>query len=138
MNINSLNWQSIKQDLDEQGYAVVSSVIPPEVCSALITSYSQSNLYGSTIVMKRYNFGKGEYKYFAYPLPESIDYLRNELYTPLSSVANEWNLKLGINLTYPEKHQDFIEACQQQNQYSNRVKTLLHDTIFYQANVGVH
>lgn len=127
-NINSINWQRVFHDLNEQGYAVVSSVIPPEVCSALIASYSQANLYRSTIVMKRYNFGKGEYKYFSYPLPESIAYLRNDLYTPLSKIANEWNLKLGINLTYPEKHEDFIEACQQQNQYRPTPLILKYET----------
>jgi len=116
MNINSINWESIKNDLDEQGYAVIPSLIPTEICSQLIASYTQADLYRSTIVMKRYNFGKGEYKYFAYPLPESIAYLRNEMYSPLSKVANEWNQKLGIHFTYPEKHADFIEACRQQNQ----------------------
>lgn len=117
INYKNINWQSVKNDLDETGYVQIPQILPSEDCTDLIALYTQEQLYRSTIVMKRYNFGKGEYKYFKYPLPSVIEYIRTELYQPLSLIANGWNEKLGIDIRYPATHPELLALCKQQEQH---------------------
>jgi uncharacterized protein len=102
--------------LTNQGYAILPSLITPDMCKALVQAYDDETHYRKTIEMQRYRFGKGEYKYFRYPLPEVIQRSRSELYTPLAALANEWACHLKTGLSYPDHHAAFLALCQERNQ----------------------
>ena len=85
-------------------------------CRALSALYNQDALFRSRIVMTRHGFGRGEYKYWAYPLPETIAVLRETLYPHLAGVANRWNQALGIDVSYPADHAQYLEHCHQAGQ----------------------
>ncbi len=104
------------ESLNKQGYAILPSLFMPVECKEIREMYHHPDRYRKVIDMQRYRFGKGEYKYFQYPLPEVIQKLRSELYRPLSRVANEWTGHLNIGLTYPALHADFLAMCEQKNQ----------------------
>jgi hypothetical protein len=107
----ALDWQSIRKDLDEQGSAILSNVLSAKECRALASLYPDDGLFRSRVVMARHGFGRGEYKYFSYPLPDSIQGLRTALYCRLAPVANQWNLTMSIDVRYPEEHGDFVQRC---------------------------
>jgi hypothetical protein len=86
-------------------------VLTPEECVALAQSYASDGLFRSRVVMARHGFGRGEYKYFAYPLPASVAALRNALYPRLAAIANRWNEVMGIELRYPSDHASYLERC---------------------------
>jgi hypothetical protein len=111
-----LDWQLICKDLDEQGSAILSNILSAKECRALASSYPDNGLFRSRIVMARHGFGRGEYKYFSYPLPEVIQGLRTALYRRLAPVANQWNLAMSMNVRYPEEHGDFIQRCHEAGQ----------------------
>lgn len=116
MTVNQSIWKDVYASLNDRGYAKIPRILGRDDCEALIQLYDQPELYRSTIVMERYRFGKGEYKYFKYPLPETIAKIRNELYPPLSTVANEWMEKLSLGEKFPEAHEALVEKCHQHNQ----------------------
>ncbi len=105
------DWQQIGRDLDHQGNAVMQRLLSPEQCSAIAGLYSNDDLFRSHVVMGRHGFGRGEYKYFSYPLPDLLDRLRTGVYPHLVVVANRWNEAMGIDTRYPDTHADFIERC---------------------------
>ncbi len=107
----AINWDEIYTSLNKKGYATIPSLLSRQECDHLGGLYSDHNLYRSVINMQRYRFGKGEYKYFNYPLPSFIRALREELYQPLSKIANEWMQQLSLNTVYPEKHHKLIDIC---------------------------
>ena len=109
--VAALDWQHIAAALDAQGCAVAGAVLSPAECKVLAESYAEEGLFRSRIVMARHGFGRGEYKYFAYPLPAVVASLRNTLYPPLASIANRWNEALGIDVRYPDEHAVFLERC---------------------------
>jgi uncharacterized protein len=104
------------QSLSNQGYTLFPSLLSPDLCNYLIESYNDSKLYRKTIDMQRYRFGKGEYKYFQYSLPEVIQKLRTILYPPLSVIANEWASHLNTRISYPDDHDQFLAMCKEKNQ----------------------
>jgi len=106
----SRNWANIGQDLDAQGSAVLEDLISREECRAIARMYSQ-DCFRSRVVMARHGFGRGEYKYFRYPLPERIAELRNSIYPHLVPIANRWNSAMGIDTRYPAEHREFLERC---------------------------
>jgi len=109
---NLLDWARIAGDLDAQGYAnTVAALLTPPQCEALVAAYAQDRLFRSRIIMARHGFGRGEYKYFAYPLPEPIVSLRTALYPPLAELANRWNAAMGVATRYPPAHRDFLKRC---------------------------
>jgi hypothetical protein len=114
--IHELDWHRISQDLDEQGNALLPDLLSSEECDALASLYPDDKHFRSRVVMERYSFGRGEYKYFHYPLPEIISELRTALYSQLAPIANKWNEVLGIEVRYPKKHSDFIRRCHQAGQ----------------------
>lgn len=114
--IGELDWQQICQELDEHGNAVLPSLLLPDECDALAALYPDDTHFRSRVVMERYNFGKGEYKYFRYPLPEIISAMRTRLYSHLAPVANRWNELMGMDVRYPKTHSDFIKRCHQAGQ----------------------
>ena len=109
--IAALDWQRITTDLDAHGCAVINAVLAPQACRALAETYVADEPFRSRIVMARHGFGRGEYKYFAYPLPDVVASLRHALYPPLARIANCWNAALGIDVHYPEAHAAFLARC---------------------------
>ena len=109
--VNALDWPRISQDLDTQGSAILERLIPSDECRAVVALYPQDDLFRSRVVMARHGFGSGEYKYFAYPLPQIVAELRTELYPRLAPIANKWNTRMGIEIQYPESHAEFIKRC---------------------------
>jgi uncharacterized protein len=109
--LETIDWASVSADLDAQGCAVIERLLSPQQCLALAALYLDDSRFRSRVVMGRHGFGRGEYKYFAYPLPESIAKLRPVLYAPLRDVANRWNEAMGIDIRYPERHEDFLKRC---------------------------
>lgn len=116
MNSKTLPWNNIYDSLNERGYARIEKILSPDDCNRLIETYNQHDLYRSVISMERYRFGKGEYKYFKYPLPEIISTLRTNLYEPLAFIANEWMEKLGVEKKFPSTHKVLIDECRQHEQ----------------------
>jgi uncharacterized protein len=107
----ALDWEWIRRDLDEQGSAMLSGVLSAEECRALAGLYPEDGFFRSRVIMARHGFGRGEYKYFSYPLPGIIQGLRTTLYRRLAPVANQWNLAMGIDVRYPGEHVDFVQRC---------------------------
>ena len=109
--VKALDWKPVSQDLDAQGNAMIERLITPAECDALAKLYQEEAIFRSRVVMERHGFGRGEYKYFSYPLPDIIDGLRTAIYSYLAPIANRWSTALGINVRYPEKHEEFIARC---------------------------
>jgi hypothetical protein len=116
MTIPALDWPRIGEELDAHGSAVARGVLSPDECEGLASLYDSDAPFRSRIVMARHGFGRGEYKYFAYPLPELIEGLRGALYPSLAEIANRWNEALGIDVKYPEDHSAFLDRCHRAGQ----------------------
>jgi hypothetical protein len=114
--LSRLNWERISTALDAAGCAVLNKILDPETCAQLSNSYDDDRLFRSKVVMSRHGFGRGEYKYFAYPLPGVISELRTALYPELANIANRWNEQTGTAVTYPLKHEDFLSRCHKAGQ----------------------
>ncbi|MCP3143009.1 2OG-Fe(II) oxygenase [Pyxidicoccus xibeiensis] len=112
----SLDWERIAADLDTHGCATVGGLLSPAECLGLAEGYPTDALFRSRVVMARHGFGRGEYKYFAYPLPEVVSQLRTALYAPLVGIANRWNEAMGLEVRYPEEHATFLERCHEAGQ----------------------
>ncbi len=109
--IDALDWPSIERDLDAYGCAVAPKLLTPEECRALAALYADDSRFRSRVVMAAHGFGRGEYKYFADPLPELIVALRRGLYRRLAPVADRWNAAMGIDVRYPAEHEAFRARC---------------------------
>jgi len=110
--VEALDWNHISQDLDSYGNAIIENLISSNDCDALINLYSEGSIFRSRVVMEQHGFGRGEYKYFSYPLPDIIASLRTTLYPHLAAIANQWNDMMNIiDISYPERHADFIARC---------------------------
>src|ERR1044072_8362859 len=103
------DWTRIGAELDEQGWALLPGLLDSAACTATAELYDRDDLFRSRVVMARHGFGRGEYRYFAYPLPKLIADLRTAIYPYLVPTGNRWNESMGIEVRYPEKHGDFIE-----------------------------
>lgn len=114
--VAALNWPAIISSLDNYGCATTESLLTPEECGVLAESYDSDELFRSRIVMARHGFGRGEYKYFAYPLPQIVASLRDCLYPALAQVANRWNKALGVAATYPATHAAYLRRCHSDSQ----------------------
>ncbi len=101
----------LETELNKQGYCIVPKVLSDTQCEVIKNSYTDADIYRSTVRMARYSFGKGEYKYYNYPLPRTIEDLRTTLYPVLASTANTWNKKLKIPRVYPETHTAYLSEC---------------------------
>jgi len=106
-----LDWERIAGDLDAHGCATTGALLTPDECAAISSRYGEDDIYRSRVIMARHGFGRGEYKYFAYPLPGTIASLRTALYPPLAEVANRWNGQMGIDQRYPADHAAWLEKC---------------------------
>jgi hypothetical protein len=108
---DAYDWQSLISELDKFGCAVLRKLLLPEECRAIAALYSDESHFRSHIQMARHGFGKGEYRYFKYPLPGLLGDLRTALYPYFASVANEWNSRMGIDNRYPVDHASFLQRC---------------------------
>jgi len=111
-----LDWDRVADDLDTFGCAVTGPLLSAAECAALIASYDEEAPFRSRVTMARHGFGKGEYKYFAYPLPAPVADLRMALYAPLAGIANRWNAKLGIDQRFPNGLDAFLARCREAGQ----------------------
>ncbi|HXW89327.1 MAG TPA: 2OG-Fe(II) oxygenase [Terriglobales bacterium] len=118
-----LDWNTLRASLRELGYALTPAFLTPEECAALISLYPSQSAFRSHIIMARYRFGRGDYKYFQYPLPRIVHQLREHSYAYLAPVANEWNRVLGLRDVFPAKHSGLLAICQKKGQ--NRATPLL-------------
>ena len=114
--VHSASWDRVWQALDARGNAVLERLLPQAECQDLAALYSRDSGFRSRIVMAKHGFGRGEYKYFSYPLPQLISRLRTTLYHHLAPLANRWNEAMGIAVRYPPEHADFIARCRQAGQ----------------------
>ena len=109
--VTPLDTQSVAGHLDAHGWAPLDRLLNAGECSALADLYGDDGHFRSHIIMARHGFGRGEYKYFRYPLPHVVEGLRTALYSRLAPIANRWNEAMGIDVRYPEVHADFIARC---------------------------
>src|SRR5690349_19494016 len=110
-HLEAYDWRRVASDLDDQGNAVIEHLLQPSECRALAALYPDDSRFRSRVVMSRHGFGRGEYKYFSYPLPDTIRKLRASLYPHLAPVANRWNESLGIAIRYPTTHDEYLARC---------------------------
>ena len=109
--VEAIDWEGVEGELDAQDCAVLKGLISAEECTALAALYPDDRHFRSRIVMSRHGFGRGEYKYLSYPLPDLIAALRPALYAGLQRIANRWNEAMGIDIRYPERHEAFLKRC---------------------------
>ena len=109
--IKDIDTDKLKQSLDSAGYAHIRGMLDTDECNMMASLYDNETLFRSTINMQRYRFGLGEYKYFGYPLPPLIQYVRENLYCVLAPTANDWMQKCGSDVHYPKDHKEFISVC---------------------------
>jgi hypothetical protein len=108
--------ERLESDLDQFGCAVIPGLLEPGQCRAVADGYEVEGRYRSRVVMSRHGFGRGEYKYFDYPLPDPVERLRAELYSPLAALANRWNEAMEMPVRYPEELPAFLERCHRAGQ----------------------
>jgi len=109
--VGDYDWPLIAQHLDAHGWALLPKLLTANECATMVALYTDDRLFRSHIVMARHGFGRGEYKYFTYPLPGMVSALRAALYPHLAPIANRWSASLGLDDRYPEAHADFISRC---------------------------
>jgi len=121
--IDRVDWRAAQDALDDRGRVIVPALLSASECEDLRALYDEDRLFRSRVVMARHNFGRGEYRYFDYPLPPLVATLRSALYRPLASIANRWQERLGLETKYPPALDDFLDRCHAAGQ--NRPTPLL-------------
>jgi hypothetical protein len=109
--LSSVAWERVESDLNEYGGAVLEQLLAPDECESVTRMYPDDVAFRSRVVMARHGFGRGEYKYFRYPLPKLVEDLRMHLYPRLAPIANRWNEALHTDVRYPAKHAEFLGRC---------------------------
>jgi hypothetical protein len=113
----NIDWEQTLAQLDERGFALLTGVLAEETCEAITAGYDDDQQFRSRIDMARYAFGRGEYKYFKYPLPAIVQQLRSSMYPRLAPLANEWLKRLGSKeRQYPKELSDFTRQCHRAGQ----------------------
>ena len=111
MTIESIDWSEARRALDAQGWAVLPRLLAPDECRDSARCWDDEARFRSRVVMARHGFGQGEYRYYAYPLPDPVADLRRSLYPPLAEAANRWQAALGRPGRFPERHDDYLARC---------------------------
>src|SRR3989441_3426446 len=115
--MDALDWKTAEESLSNRGYAVADPILSPAECASLTALYKDESRFRSQIIMERYRFGIGDYKYFGHPLPELVSNLRTNSYPHLAGIANRWAEALGMTgLQYPEDHAAFLRVCRKAGQ----------------------
>jgi hypothetical protein len=109
--IDALNWTALEAELGAFGCAIAPKLLTAEACRGLAALYENDALFRSRIVMAKHGFGRGEYKYFADPLPQPIVALRRRLYSALAPIADRWHAAMGVAVRYPAEHEAFRARC---------------------------
>ncbi|MBC3268965.1 2OG-Fe(II) oxygenase [Pseudomonas sp. SWRI81] len=109
--LDALDWASLEQQLDQHGCAIIRSLLRTETCERLSALYPQTEPFRSQVIMARHGFGRGEYKYFSYPLPAPVERLRTALYPRLVPLANRWYERMGLAQRFPATHAEFVQRC---------------------------
>jgi hypothetical protein len=109
--VAAFDWTAIGTALDADGFAVIPKLLETSECRAIAALYPDDKKFRSHVHMARHGFGRGEYKYFAYPLPALIADLRTALYPRLADIANRWNEALGEAVRFPNNHAAFLKRC---------------------------
>jgi hypothetical protein len=116
MALPAISWERVTEDLDAEGNAIIKGILSSEECDEMRVLYRKDDIFRSRVVMERHGFGRGEYRYFSYPLPALIADLRTSVYPHLVPIANRWNEATRIDVRYPAQHADFIERCHRAGQ----------------------
>ena len=109
--IAASDWDGVSSSLDARGNATLERLLFPDECRALAALYAEDQRFRSRVVMASHGYGRGEYKYFAYPLPEIVAHLRTALYPRLAPIANRWNAAMRIEVQYPQTHAEYLARC---------------------------
>ncbi|KTC33066.1 proline hydroxylase [Pseudomonas sp. ABAC61] len=109
--LQNLDWRAVEASLANDGFAVLPQVLDRDACQTLAALYQDSHRFRSRIVMERYAFGRGEYQYFAYPLPDTVAELRTGLYSHLAPIANRWHAIMKVDGRFPATHREFKDIC---------------------------
>ena len=109
--IHHFDWADASTQLDAHGWALIPNLLGSAECAGIAACYGDNRRFRSHIIMARHGFGRGEYKYFSYPLPALIETLRASLYRRLVPVANHWNQAMGSDVRYPDRHDEFLRRC---------------------------
>jgi hypothetical protein len=109
--VQTFDWGEVSECLDAQGSAMLECLLSPDECRSLAELYRDEDRFRGRVVMARHGFGRGEYKYFSYPLPPIVTSLRTALYARLAPIANQWNAAMGIDVRYPDGLVDFLARC---------------------------
>jgi hypothetical protein len=114
--LEAVDWASVSTDLDTYGWAMLKKLLAANECAGIASLFADDRHFRSHIVMARHGFGRGEYKYFAYPLPDIVAELRTALYPRLAPIANRWNESMGMAVRYPDTQAEFIKRCHEAGQ----------------------
>lgn len=109
--VDAIDWTAVMADLDARGAAVLPRLVSSATCARLCAAYEEPARFRSRVVMARHGYGRGEYQYFRYPLPEEVQSLRGALYAPLAPIANAWYARMGLEPRFPELHEEFLARC---------------------------
>ena len=131
MRAEDISWEQVSQNLDAEGNAIIKSILSSDECDNIRALYQERKLFRSEVIMERHGFGRGEYRYFSYPLPELIASLRTSLYPHLVPIANRWNHAMGVDVRYPAGHAEYIRRCHQAGQDKPTPLILKHETDDY-------
>ena len=111
VRVGERDWDALANELDSHGCAVMAKLLTSDECAEIAGLYPREDHFRSHIHMARHGFGKGEYRYFKYPLPDLLGGLRTALYPRLAKVANDWNERMGLAQRYPAQHAEFLKLC---------------------------
>jgi uncharacterized protein len=114
--IEKYDWDAVAANLNSYGCAVLERLLAPKECQSTAALYARDENFRSHVHMARHGFGKGEYKYFRYPLPAVLNALRPALYSHVVTVANEWNARMDVATRYPQQHADYLKLCHKSGQ----------------------
>ena len=131
MNAEDISWEQVSQNLDAEGNAIIKSILSSDECDDIRALYQERKFFRSEVIMERHGFGRGEYRYFSYPLPELIATLRTSLYPHLAPIANRWNDAMGVDVRYPGTHAEYIRRCHQAGQDKPTPLLLKYETDDY-------
>lgn len=120
----AIDWDKATESLHTKGYAIIPAVLHAGQCKELIAGYNHTEGYRKTVVMERYRYGLGEYKYFSYPLPPLIQTIREQVYPKLAPIANRWMEALKINTVFPDTFSELQNLCHGNNQVKPTVLIL--------------
>ena len=114
--IGSIDWVDMAKSLDVDGFGSLPGLLSTDECAELVSTYENPDAFRSRVVMARHGFGRGEYQYFSYPLPDLVAGLRHALYPPLSKIANRWHESMDVAARFPEDHEEFLDRCHRAGQ----------------------